>query len=41
MLVTLNFEKDNTKYRIERGRGPNVLKFLDEEEQELTDELQG
>ncbi len=42
MLVTLNFEKDNTKYRIERGRGPNVLKFfVDEEEQELTDESQG
>ena len=42
MLVTLNFEKDNTKYRIERGRGPNTLKFfVDEEEQELTDESQG
>ena len=31
MLVTLNFEKDNTKYRIERGRGPNVLKFFVDE----------
>ena len=42
MLVTLNFEKDNTKYRVERGRSPNTLKFfVDEEEQELTDESQG
>ena len=27
MLVTLNFEKGSTKYRIERGRSPNILKF--------------
>ena len=27
MLVTLNFEKNGNKYRIERGRSPNVLKF--------------
>lgn len=42
MLVTLHFEKDGVVYRIERGRSPNVLKFyIDEEEQELTDESQG
>jgi len=42
MLVTLNFEKNGTKYRIERGRGPNVLKFfINEEEKEITDESQG
>ena len=27
MLVTLNFEKNGNKYRTERGRSPNVLKF--------------
>lgn len=27
MLVTIDFEKDGTKYRIERGRKPNILKF--------------
>lgn len=27
MLVTIDFECDNTIYRIERGRKPNVLKF--------------
>lgn len=27
MLVTVEFKKDNNKYRIERGRKPNVLKF--------------
>jgi DNA repair exonuclease SbcCD ATPase subunit len=42
MLVTLHFEKDGIDYRIERGRSPNVLKFyIDEHEQELTDESQG
>lgn len=42
MLVTLHFEKDGVDYRIERGRSPNLLKFyIDEEEQELTDESQG
>ena len=42
MLVTLHFEKDGVDYRIERGRSPNVLKFfIDEHEQELTDESQG
>lgn len=28
MLVTLTFEKDGLEYRVERGRKPNVLKFL-------------
>mgnify|MGYP006072284653 CR=1 FL=1 len=42
MLVTLHFEKNNVDYRIERGRSPNVLKFyVDEHEQEMTDESQG
>ena len=27
MLVTLSFEKDGREYKIERGRGPNILKF--------------
>ena len=44
MLVTVNFEKDGTDYRIERGRKSNVLKFyingeaLDAEDE---DESQG
>jgi len=42
MLVTLHFEKNNINYRVERGRSPNVLKFyVDEQEQEMTDESQG
>ena len=28
MLVTVQFEKGNMNYRIERGRKPNVLKFF-------------
>lgn len=42
MLVTLSFQKDNTTYRIERGRTPTYLKFyIDDVEQEITDESQG
>lgn len=43
MLVTLFFEKDNTRYQIQRGRKPSVLKFfVNDQEQELTeDEAQG
>ena len=42
MLVTLTFEKDGTSYKVERGRGPNVLKFfINDQEQELIDESQG
>jgi DNA repair exonuclease SbcCD ATPase subunit len=42
MLVTLNFEKNNVQYRIERGRSPTFTKFyVDDQEQEMTDESQG
>jgi DNA repair exonuclease SbcCD ATPase subunit len=42
MLVTLHFEKGGQDYRIERGRSPNILKFfVNDHEQELTDESQG
>ena len=42
MLVTLTFEKDNINYKVERGRGPNLLKFfINDQEQEMTDESQG
>jgi len=44
MLVTLTFEKDGNKYRIERGRKPNILKFyVNDEEQSSNDndEAQG
>tara|TARA_B100001559_G_scaffold320725_1_gene333905 strand:+ start:957 stop:2729 length:1773 start_codon:yes stop_codon:yes gene_type:complete len=42
MLVTLHFEKNGVDYRIERGRGPNLLKFyINSQEQEMTDESQG
>ena len=42
MLVTLHFEKNGVDYRIERGRGPNLLKFyVNNQEQEMTDESQG
>jgi DNA repair exonuclease SbcCD ATPase subunit len=39
MLVTVNFEKDNINYRIERGRKPNVLKlFVNNQELKAQDE---
>jgi DNA repair exonuclease SbcCD ATPase subunit len=39
MLVTVEFEKDGTKYKIERGRKPNVLKFfVNEQEQDAKDD---
>ncbi len=42
MLVTLHFQKNNVDYRVERGRGPNLLKFyVNDQEQEMTDESQG
>ena len=42
MIVTLTFEKDNVDYRIERGRGPNLLKFyINNQEQQAEDESQG
>ena len=41
MLVTLQFEKDNNHYRIERGRGPNFFKFYINNQEALVDESQG
>jgi DNA repair exonuclease SbcCD ATPase subunit len=44
MLVTVAFEKDNAKYKIERGRKPNILKFYvndQEQKSEDLDEAQG
>jgi len=41
MLVTLQFEKDNNQYRIERGRGPNFFKFYINNQESLVDESQG
>ena len=42
MLVCLEFEKKGKKYKIERGRKPNILKFyVDEQEQEAEDNAQG
>jgi DNA repair exonuclease SbcCD ATPase subunit len=42
MLVTIEFEKDGTEYRIERGRRPNTMAFyVGGEEQQITDESQG
>jgi len=45
MLVTVEFEKDNKLFRIERGRKPNILKFyIDDQEienQDVDDEGQG
>lgn len=39
MLVTVEFEDNNTKYRIERGRKPNILKlFVNNEEQKTKEE---
>ena len=49
MLVTIEFEKNGTPYRIERGRKPNILKFfigdveqvVAEEDATLADSSQG
>ena len=42
MLVSLDFTINNTNYKIERGRKPNVLKFyVDDQEQEAQDTAQG
>lgn len=43
MLVTVEFSINETEYRIERGRGPNILKFMVNEVDaiEETDEGQG
>ena len=44
MIVTLDFEKDGVPYRIERGRKPNVFRFLvnnQDVNSEESDEAQG
>lgn len=44
MMVTIDFEKDGVEYRIERGRKPNVFKFIvagSDVNSEATDEGQG
>ena len=42
MLVNLEFENNGTTYRIERGRKPNIMKFvIGDQEQEVKDESQG
>lgn len=43
MMVTIEFEKDGTAYRIERGRKPNVFKFIVNgiAHENETDEAQG
>jgi DNA repair exonuclease SbcCD ATPase subunit len=42
MIVTVEFEKDGTDYRIERGRKPNTMAFyVGNVEREITDESQG
>jgi DNA repair exonuclease SbcCD ATPase subunit len=44
MFVTVDFEKDGTTYRIERGRKPNIFKFIVNEvdsDDTTTDEMQG
>lgn len=40
MLVTVEFEKNNLNYRIERGRKPNILKLF-VNDQEITADNQG
>jgi DNA repair exonuclease SbcCD ATPase subunit len=44
MLVTVDFEMNGTDYRVERGRKPNIFKFLVNgagSDGEITDEMQG
>ena len=45
MIVTCDFEMDGINYRIERGRKPNVFKYLvndvDSNDDGITDEMQG
>ena len=44
MLVTVDFDVDGTEYRIERGRKPNIFKFVvnnHEFHDDATDEIQG
>jgi DNA repair exonuclease SbcCD ATPase subunit len=42
MMVAITFEKAGIKYRIERGRKPNVLKYyVNDQEQEMSEDAQG
>tara|TARA_B100000927_G_scaffold148026_1_gene119425 strand:+ start:2067 stop:3830 length:1764 start_codon:yes stop_codon:yes gene_type:complete len=41
MMTTVEFEIQGKKYRIERGRRPNVLKFLIDGEDAISEEQQG
>ena len=44
LMVGIEFEKDGHRYKIERGRKPNVFKFIvdtHETDNSLTDEMQG
>ncbi len=38
MLVTLTFEKDGNKYKIERGRKPTVMKFYVNDQEKTADD---
>jgi len=38
MLVTVEFEKNNIQYRIERGRKPNILKFYVNNQEQKTED---
>jgi DNA repair exonuclease SbcCD ATPase subunit len=38
MLVTLTFEKDGNKYKIERGRKPTVMKFYINDQEKTSDD---
>lgn len=44
MMVTVDFERDGISYRIERGRKPNIFRFLVNDidsNEDVTDEMQG
>jgi len=41
MVVSLDFEKDGSEYRIERGRSPTFFKFYINNEEQVEDESQG
>jgi len=41
MVVSLDFEKDGSQYRIERGRSPTFFKFFINNEEQIEDESQG
>lgn len=41
MLVTVDFEKNGIKYRIERGRKPTTMKFFVNDNERISDETKG